>query len=51
MDERFNGGGTNTDYILDYLRRPLMNYRTTRDGEDTTTHRQPDSWAEGDDHQ
>jgi tricorn protease len=37
VDERFNGGGTNTDYILDYLRRTLMNYRATRDGEDTTT--------------
>ncbi len=37
VDERFNGGGTNTDYILDYLRRTLMNYRTTRDGQDMTT--------------
>jgi tricorn protease len=37
VDERFNGGGANTDYILDYLRRTLMNYRTTRDGEDMTT--------------
>ncbi len=37
VDERFNSGGTNTDYILDYLRRTLMNYRTTRDGEDMTT--------------
>ncbi|MGB7282448.1 MAG: PDZ domain-containing protein [Candidatus Acidiferrum sp.] len=37
VDERFNAGGTNTDYILDYLRRTLMNYRTTRDGEDMTT--------------
>ncbi len=37
IDERFNGGGTNTDYILDYLRRTLMNFRTTRDGQDTTT--------------
>jgi len=37
VDERFNHGGTNTDYILDYLRRTLMNYRTTRDGEDMTT--------------
>jgi len=37
VDERFNGGGTNTDYILDYLRRTLMNYRTTREGEDMTT--------------
>lgn len=37
VDERFNGGGSNTDYILDYLKRTLMNYRTTRDGEDMTT--------------
>jgi tricorn protease len=37
VDERFNGGGTNTDYILDYLRRTLMNFRTTREGEDMTT--------------
>jgi tricorn protease len=37
VDERFNHGGANTDYILDYLRRTLMNYRTTRDGEDMTT--------------
>jgi tricorn protease len=37
VDERFNAGGLNTDYILDYLRRTLMNYRNTRDGEDMTT--------------
>lgn len=37
VDERFNRGGANTDYILDYLKRTLMNYRTTRDGEDMTT--------------
>jgi tricorn protease len=37
IDERFNHGGSNTDYILDYLRRTLMNFRTTRDGEDMTT--------------
>jgi tricorn protease len=36
VDERFNGGGLMTDYILDYLGRRLLNYRTTRDGEDTT---------------
>ena len=36
VDERFNGGGTMTDYILNYLQRKLLNYRTTRDGEDTT---------------
>jgi tricorn protease len=37
IDERFNGGGFTADYIIDYLRRPLMNYRTTRDGADFTT--------------
>jgi tricorn protease len=36
VDERFNSGGTMTDYILTYLQRRLLNYRTTRDGEDTT---------------
>lgn len=36
-DERFNGGGFAADYIVDYLRRPLMNYWTTREGEDFTT--------------
>jgi tricorn protease len=37
VDERFNGGGSAADYIIDYLRRPLMNYWTTREGEDFTT--------------
>ncbi|HEU4388569.1 MAG TPA: PDZ domain-containing protein, partial [Blastocatellia bacterium] len=37
IDERFNGGGFTADYIIDYLRRPLLNYRTTRDGADFTT--------------
>ncbi|MEP7272039.1 MAG: PDZ domain-containing protein [Acidobacteriota bacterium] len=37
IDERFNGGGTAADYIVDYMRRPLMNYWTTREGEDFTT--------------
>jgi tricorn protease len=37
VDERFNGGGTAADYIVDYLRRPLMNYWTTREGGDFTT--------------
>ena len=36
MDERFNSGGAQPDYIIDYLRRPLLHYRTTRDGEDFT---------------
>ena len=26
IDERFNGGGSAADYVIDYLRRPLQNY-------------------------
>jgi tricorn protease len=37
IDERFNGGGSLADYIIDYLRRPLLNYFTMREGEDITT--------------
>ncbi|MFQ5818231.1 MAG: PDZ domain-containing protein, partial [Terriglobia bacterium] len=37
VDERFNGGGLAADYIVDYMRRPLMNYWTTREGNDFTT--------------
>ena len=37
IDERFNGGGSAADYIVDYMRRPLMNYWSTREGEDFTT--------------
>ncbi len=37
IDERFNGGGAAADYIIDYMRRPLMNYFMTRDGEPFTT--------------
>jgi len=37
IDERFNGGGTAADYIIDYMRRPLMNKWTTREGEDFST--------------
>jgi tricorn protease len=37
LDERFNGGGTAADYIIDYMRRPLMNYWSTREGADFTT--------------
>jgi tricorn protease len=37
VDERFNGGGTAADYIIDNMRRPLMNYWTTREGSDFTT--------------
>jgi tricorn protease len=34
VDERFNGGGHAADYIIDYLRKPLMSYWAVRDGED-----------------
>ena len=37
IDERFNGGGTAADYIIDYMRRPLMNYWATREGKPFTT--------------
>ena len=33
LDERFNGGGQLADYIIDYLRRPLMSLNLSRDGE------------------
>ena len=39
IDERFNGGGYAADYVIDYLRRPLLNYVSTREGEDFTTPR------------
>ncbi|MBV9302496.1 MAG: PD40 domain-containing protein [Acidobacteriaceae bacterium] len=37
IDERFNGGGDIADYIIDYLRRPLLSFWTMREGEDITT--------------
>jgi tricorn protease len=33
LDERFNEGGDIADYIIDYLRRPLMSLAVTREGE------------------
>ncbi len=37
IDERFNGGGDIADYVIDYLRRPLLSYWTMREGQDITT--------------
>jgi tricorn protease len=37
IDERFNSGGSLADYIVDYLRRPLLNFIATREGEVITT--------------
>jgi len=34
IDERFNEGGDLADYIIDYLRRPLLSMVTARDGND-----------------
>ena len=34
VDERFNGGGLLADHIVDYLRQPVRNYATTREGAD-----------------
>jgi tricorn protease len=36
IDERFNGGGSIADYVIDYLRRPIMGRFTMRYGEDIT---------------
>jgi tricorn protease len=37
IDERYNGGGDIADYIIEYLRRPLLSYWTLREGTDITT--------------
>ena len=37
IDERYNGGGDIADYIIDYLRRPLLSYWNMREGNDITT--------------
>ena len=37
IDERFNSGGFAADYVIDYLRRPLLNYWSTREGADLRT--------------
>jgi tricorn protease len=37
IDERFNSGGKIADYIIDYLRRPLLSYWTLREGQDITS--------------
>ena len=37
IDERFNGGGSAADYMIDAMRRPLMSRWSTRAGADFTT--------------
>jgi tricorn protease len=34
VDERFNGGGLLADHVIDYLRQPVRNYASTREGAD-----------------
>jgi tricorn protease len=34
LDERYNGGGALADYVVDYLRRPLLNFIHGREGAD-----------------
>jgi tricorn protease len=34
VDERFNGGGLSATDIIEYLKRSLLSYEATRDGED-----------------
>ena len=36
IDERFNGGGWIADYIVDWLKRPLLMAAMTREGKDNT---------------
>ena len=37
IDERFNGGGSLADYIVEYLKRPLLNFIHFRDGRSVPT--------------
>ncbi len=37
VDERFNGGGSAADYIIDYLHKPVLSYWAVRDGDDFRT--------------
>jgi len=37
IDERYNGGGDIADYVIDYLRRPLLSYWFMREGKDITS--------------
>ena len=37
IDERFNGGGSAADYMIEYMQRKLWNYWMTREGADFAT--------------
>jgi len=38
VDERFNGGGDIADYVIDYLRRPLVGRFTMREARTSRFH-------------
>ena len=37
IDERFNSGGQAADYIVDFLRKPILSYWAVREGLEATT--------------
>ena len=37
LDERFNGGGSAADYVIDLLNRPILSYWATREGKEFAT--------------
>ncbi|MFN0087811.1 MAG: PDZ domain-containing protein [Blastocatellia bacterium] len=37
VDERFNGGGMAAEYIVDFLRKPVLSYWAVREGLESTT--------------
>ena len=37
LDERFNGGGSVADYVIDLLDRPILSYWATREGKEFAT--------------
>ncbi len=37
IDERFNGGGSAADFIIDHLAKPVMSYWAVREGMEATT--------------
>jgi len=37
LDERFNGGGSVADYVIDLLNRPILSYWATREGKPFAT--------------
>ena len=37
LDERFNGGGSVADYVIDLLNRPILSYWATREGKPIAT--------------